>query len=116
MEGLREPDMPSGRLEALQEILKNNPSDSLARYGLAMELIKAGRFEEAVAEFQALIAVQPDHAYAYFHAGQTLEKLGRPGEARRMYQNGADAAARKGDAHARSELETALSLLPPESA
>jgi aminoglycoside phosphotransferase (APT) family kinase protein len=29
---------------------------------------------------------------------------------------GADAAARKGDAHARGELETALGLLPPESA
>ncbi len=108
--------MPSGRLEALQAILHNNPSDTLARYGLAMELVKAGRFEEAVAAFQALIAIQPDHAYAYFHAGQTLEKLGRVDEARRMYRSGADAAARKGDAHARGELETALGLLPPESA
>lgn len=107
--------MPSGRLEALQEILKNNPFDTLAHYGLAMELVKAGRLEQAVEQFRALIAIQPDHAYACFHAGQALEKLGRLGEARQMYRRGAEAAARKGDAHARSELETALGLLPPEA-
>jgi Flp pilus assembly protein TadD len=82
--------MPANRLEALQGILRDNPSDALARYGLAMELAKAGQLEAAVAEFRALIALKPDHAYAYFHTGQTLEKLGRIEEARRMYQAGAD--------------------------
>lgn len=105
--------MPIDRLEALKAILKDNPSDALARYGLAMECIKAGQFEAAVAEFQALIAIKPDHAYACFHAGQTLEKLGRPEDARSAYRKGLEAAERKGDAHARSELEAAIGLLPP---
>ncbi len=108
--------MPADRLEALRGILKDNPADALARYGLAMELVKRGEFDAAVAEFRALIEVKPDHAYAYFHAGQALEKLGRLGEARQVYQDGVEAASQKGDSHARSELEAAIVLLPPESA
>jgi Flp pilus assembly protein TadD len=107
--------MPIDRVEALNAILRENPSDPLARYGLAMELVKQGAFEAAVAEFRTLLRIQPSHAYAYFHTGQTLEKLGRRDEARCVYQDGVEAASRKGDTHARSELEAAIALLPPEN-
>lgn len=107
--------MPIDRVEALKTILRENPSDSLARYGLAMELVRNEEYEAAVAEFRTLIKEKPDHTYAYFHAGQTLEKLGRVEEARRVYQDGVEAALRKGDAHAHSELEAAVALLPPEN-
>ncbi len=103
--------MPIDRTEALKSILERNPQDSLARYGLAMEYGKTGRFEDAVTEFRKLISAAPDHAYAYFHAAQTLEKLNRLEEARAMYRDGIEAARRKGDAHALSELEAALEQL-----
>jgi predicted Zn-dependent protease len=103
--------MPIDRTEALKTILARNPGDPLARYGLAMEYVKAGRFEEAVAEFRTLVAATPDHSYAYFHGAQTLEKLNRPDEARAMYGDGIEAARRKGDTHARGELEAALEQL-----
>ncbi len=97
------------RLEVLKEILAERPQDSLARYGVGMEYIKAGRYEEAVAEFRALIAAKPDYAYAYYHGGQALERLGRLSEARGLYREG---IAHTADAHARSELQAALDLLP----
>lgn len=103
--------MPLDRLETLKSILAQNPGDALARYGLAMEFVKAGSYELAVAEFRELVALKPDHAYAYFHAGQTLEKLGRKDEARAIYAQGIEAAARKGDPHARDELQAALDQL-----
>lgn len=103
--------MPADRLEALTEILAHNPNDSLARYGLAMEYVKTGRFEEAVAEFETLLASTPEHAYACFHSGQTLEKLGHLDDARAMYRRGIEAAARQGNSHARDELQAALDLL-----
>lgn len=103
--------MPMDRLETLKSILAQNPGDALARYGLAMEYVKAGSYEQAVAEFRELVARKPDHAYAYFHAGQTLEKMGCQEEARAMYRQGVEAAARKGDSHARDELEAALEQL-----
>ncbi|MGE5489361.1 MAG: tetratricopeptide repeat protein [bacterium] len=99
------------RSELLRQILAERPGDTLARYGLAMEYLKAGRAEEAVAEFRTLIAANPGYTYAYYHAGQALEKLGRMGEARAMYEAGLAHAA---DAHSRSELQAALDLLPED--
>ena len=106
-----DPLMPGDRLEALRAILAQNPADSLARYGLAMEYVKTGSYESAVAEFRALLTAYPDYIYAYFHAGQTLEKLDRIPEAQEMYRQGIDSARRKGDAHAAEELAEALGRL-----
>jgi tetratricopeptide (TPR) repeat protein len=57
------------------------------------------------------MAADPDYAASYFHAGQTLEQLGKLEEARDVYRRGIEVTARKGDQHARSELEGALDLL-----
>jgi tetratricopeptide (TPR) repeat protein len=70
--------MASSRLETLKSMVALNPADSFSRYGLAMEYRNSGDAEAAVGEFRALIAADPGYAYAYFHAGQTLERLGRP--------------------------------------
>ncbi len=88
-----------------------NPADSFIRYGLAMEYVRTGGFEQAVEEFQALLAANPQYAAAYYQAGQALEKLGRPQEARAMYQQGIDVTTRNGDLHTRSEIQAALDLL-----
>lgn len=99
------------RLELLKNILAQDPKNTLARYGLAMEYGKTGRLEDAVTEYRELVAHNPDYAYAYFQGGQALEKLGRTEEAREMYAQGVEAATRVGDQHARSELQAALDML-----
>jgi tetratricopeptide (TPR) repeat protein len=103
--------MSNTRLEALKAMVALNPADSFSRYGLAMEYRNNGDSEAAVAEFRALIAADPAYAYAYFHAGQTLERMSRADEARELYRLGIEAAVRKGDHHAQSELQGALDLL-----
>jgi tetratricopeptide (TPR) repeat protein len=103
--------MAANRIDALKRMLEQNPRDSFLRYGLAMEHRNAGDLEAAVAEFQRIIAANPDYVAAYFHGGQTLERLARVEEARAMYRSGIEASLRTGDAHARSELEAALSVL-----
>jgi tetratricopeptide (TPR) repeat protein len=104
--------MPVDRLEILKNMVAQNPSDAFARYGLAMELAKSGDLEGALGEFRNLLSHNPDYAAAYFHGGQTLEKLGRIEDARDMYQKGIDVTSRTGDQHTRSELQGALDLLP----
>lgn len=99
------------RLQALRNILDRNPADSFARYGLAMEFVKAGDYEAALAEFESLLAVAPNYLYAYYHAGQALEKLGRLEQAKNMYRRGLEAAVAAGDSHAQSELSGALEQL-----
>ena len=103
--------MASSRLETLKSMVAQNPNDSFLRYGLAMEYKNAGDLEDAVREFRELMAVNPDYSAAYFHGGQALEKLGRLEEARTLYQQGIEVTTRKGDLHARSEMQAALDLL-----
>ena len=62
-------------------------------------------------EFHELRRLNPDYSATYFHAGQTLERMGRIDEARAMYQEGIEVTGRKGDLHARGELQGALDLL-----
>jgi tetratricopeptide (TPR) repeat protein len=103
--------MASTRLEILKGMVAQNPNDSFSRYGLAMEYRNTGDLASAVREFRALIAAHPDYSAAYFHAGQTLERLGVPAEARDVYLRGIEATTRKGDFHTRNEIQAALDLM-----
>ena len=103
--------MASTRLDILKSMVAQNPNDSFSRYGLAMEYRNGGDLEAAMREFRELIAINPDYAYAYFHGGQTLERLGRLDEAGEMYRAGIASAMRTGDQHAKGELQGALDLL-----
>jgi tetratricopeptide (TPR) repeat protein len=96
------------RIQLLEQILSQDPSSKLARYGLAMEYVNTGEWALAIPEFEAVLATDPAYSAAYYHGGQTLEKMGRLDEAREFYRRGI-AATR--DPHALGELEAALSIL-----
>ncbi len=100
------------RVQTLKAMLAEDPENRFARYGLAMEYKNSGQMHTAVQEFRALLASDPNYAAAYFHGGQTLEKMGLLEEARDLYQRGVEATDRTGDAHTRSELQAALEMLP----
>jgi tetratricopeptide (TPR) repeat protein len=100
--------LATSRIDVLKQLLAHDPSSTFARYGLAMEYVNVGQLEAAVAEFEAILRDEPSYGAAYFHGGQTLEKLGRLDDARDFYRRGV-AAAR--DPHARSELQAALDIL-----
>ena len=104
--------METTRIDILKQLLEQNPGSTFARYGLAMEYVKAGELETAVAEFQAIAAADPAYSAAYFHGGQTLEKLGRLSDARGFYREG---IAKTRDEHARSEMQAALDVLGPDA-
>ena len=99
------------RLEALKDLVKQNPADTFARYGLAMEYARAGEYAAAAAEYQAIAEAHPDYAAAYYQGGQALERLGRADAAREFYRQGIAVTTRLGDMHARDQLQEALDLL-----
>src|SRR3954468_12867879 len=104
--------MATNRLEMLEQMVSRDPNNTFARYGLAMEVANSGDWARAIVEFRTLLQHDQDYAAAYYHAGQTLEKMGDLEQARTMYEEGIEASTRKGDLHTRSEIEAALSLLP----
>src|SRR5580693_7386505 len=103
--------MTNNRLDILRGMIAANPSDSFARYGLAMEYVKGGDLREAVDEFEQLLKANPSYPAAYFHGGQALEKLGKIEEARALYQKGIEVTTAMNDLHTRSELQAALDIL-----
>ena len=99
------------RIVALAEILSANPSDSFARYGLAMEFSNQGDFDRSLQEFTTLLGNTPDYTAGYFMAAQTLVKAGRPDDARKMLTDGIASALRTGNRHAQSEMQAMLDEL-----
>jgi tetratricopeptide (TPR) repeat protein len=95
----------------LQKFVAARPGDPFPRYGLAQEHKNAGRLQEARDEFAILLRDHPDYTAGYLHAGNVSLALGQRDEARGLYQRGIEACLRKGDGHARGELEGALEAL-----
>ena len=59
-------------------------------------------------EFELVLQSDASYGAAYYHGGQTLEKLGQFEAARGYYRRGLEASR---DPHTRGELEAALAIL-----
>ena len=103
--------MSENRLEILKNLVAQNPGDSFARYGLAMAWAGAGDHAQAVEQYRKLLEINPNYVAAYYHGGQSLEKLGKLEDAREMYRRGIQVSTQIGDLHTRGELEAVLDLL-----
>jgi predicted Zn-dependent protease len=99
------------KIAGLREILALDAKNSFARYGIAMELAGHGDTDEALREFDALLANDPDYTAAYFMSAQTLANAGRTREAVERLKGGVSCAARTGNRHALSEMQAMLDEL-----
>jgi tetratricopeptide (TPR) repeat protein len=102
--------MPS-RIELLRGFMTQRPDDPFPHYALALEYKNAGDLAAAWETFSSLLERHGDYVAAYLHAGNTLVALGRPVDARSVYERGLAACVRKGDTHAHGELAGALASL-----
>jgi predicted Zn-dependent protease len=99
------------KIASLKEILAQDPKNSFARYGIAMELAGRGEIESALAEFSTLLANDPNYTAGYFMAAQILANAGRNGEAIERLKVGIACARRTGNNHALSEMQAMLDEL-----
>lgn len=88
----------------MRNFVATRPNDAFARYGLAMEQMKLGQLDDAIASFEALLENNPHYIAAYYHAARALVAAGRRDGAKAMVARGAAACEAKGDLHAREEL------------
>src|SRR5229473_7814905 len=96
------------RRQMLEELVAKKPDDAFSRYGLALECMNSGDSAAADQHFRALLERNADYIPAYLMYGQLLVRESRPAEARVVLSSGITAADKKGDQHARSEMETLL--------
>jgi thioredoxin-like negative regulator of GroEL len=99
------------RRQMLEEFVTKKPDDAFSRYGLALECMNTGDSAAADTHFRALIEGNADYIPAYLMYAQLLAHESRAAEAKQVLSTGIAAATKKGDQHARSEMETLLGEL-----
>ena len=101
----------SDKLPKLQAMLEKQPNDPFLLYGIALEYKKLDETGLAIEFLDRTLEADGGYCYAYFQKGQVYEQTGDVAAAKAAYEKGVVAAKEKGDVHAQSELEGALSML-----
>ena len=95
------------RRQFLEDALRENPENTFARYGLALELAKDDP-TSAWFHFEHLLLHQPEYSATYYQAGMFLINQGRLDEAHKVLAAGVEVTGRQGKQHAQRELQAAL--------
>jgi Flp pilus assembly protein TadD len=96
------------RIKALHEMVKRNPTDPRAHFGLAAEYEKLELWDAVVEELQQYLAMTEDEGNAWGRLGKALRNAGRNGEARDAYTRGIAAAHAHGHPSMAAEFEEIL--------
>lgn len=99
------------RIEQLEKLLAAEPNDVFLNFALAMELAKLGRTAAGLAQFDRVIALNPNYAPAYFQKGKTFLDAGDHDGARATLRLGVERATAAGDHHAAAEMSELLQVL-----
>ena len=105
------PNPTSDKLTKLFALLERQPADAFLLYGIGMEYQKLDDFPRAIEFFNKTLAADPGYCYAYYQRAQTQELAGDTAAAKLSYEEGIATANRVGDAHAKSELQSARDML-----
>ncbi len=92
-------------------MLQKSPEDTFLNFGLAMEIAKEGRIDDAVAQFDRVLRIDPSYLTAYFQKANTLLSAGIVPEARRALTDGIAAARMAGDSHTEEEMQALLATI-----
>ena len=104
------PEAEKSRRQFLEDALLENPENTFARYGLALELAK-DEPASAWSHFEYLLLHQPEYSATYYQAGIFLINQGRLENARKVLAAGVEVTGRQGKQHAQRELQAALDEL-----
>lgn len=86
--------MPTDRIAAFRDMLEKQPDNHTVRFGLANELLKALRFEEAADELGLYLQKQDDEGNGWLRYAEALRVSGRDKDARDAITKGVEAATR----------------------
>ncbi|MDT8369561.1 MAG: tetratricopeptide repeat protein [Longimicrobiales bacterium] len=101
----------SDRLASLRRLAEARPDDPRARFGLAIELLSAGRTAEGVDELRAYLEVGKDEGNAWGRLAAALVELGRVEEAIAAWERGIDVALDHGHPTMAEEFRMALETI-----
>jgi Flp pilus assembly protein TadD len=71
---------------ALEKAKRREPNKASIRESLGIAYFRIARYEEAAAEFRAVLELSPVNDYAHYALGRCLEKQGKDTEANGHYK------------------------------
>src|SRR5678810_1511321 len=95
----------------MRAMVQKNPSNVLARFGLANEALKAQLYEEAAEHLRIYLDSHEDEGNGYGRLAEALVHLDRVDEARDALRRGIEAARNFGHPSMASEFEARLDEL-----
>ena|SRR3989454_6229730 len=78
--------MPAQATVPLEKAKRREPDKASIREALGIAYFRIHRYEEAEAEFRAVLELSPTDDYAHYALGRCLEKQGRSAEANGHYK------------------------------
>lgn len=99
------------RLEKLQQLLQDDPTDPFLHYGIANEFLNLGDAATGIEKLRNTIEQFPDYVAAYFRVGQALAEDDQPDDARQIVTTGIAVAKKVGNDHAAAEMGEFLQML-----
>jgi predicted Zn-dependent protease len=96
------------RIETFRTLVARSPDNPLARFGLANELLKARRWQEAATELEAYLAAHDDEGNGWGRLAEARAAQGDMEGARAALRSGIEASRRHGHPGMASELEMRL--------
>lgn len=89
-------------------MLESDPENTLVRFGLANEYLKAEQYEEAISALNDYLQRADDEGAAFGMLARAYEKVGQRAEAREAYMRGIEAAQLHGHPSMADEYRTTL--------
>jgi Flp pilus assembly protein TadD len=77
---------PAQATVPLEKAKREEPGKASIREALGIAYFRIGRFQEAEAEFRAVLELSPVNDYAHYALGRCLDQLGRDTEAQGHYK------------------------------
>jgi len=105
----------SDMIDALQELLRENPQDFETHFMLGQAYFDAADYARAVESLEAVIRLNPEFPAAYRWLGNSYEKLNRPHDAASIYRRGIDISERSGWLQPSKEMRVFLKRLLREN-
>ena len=98
------------RIESIRALLAKDPDDVFLTYSLAMELVAAEQFADALKTFARCFELDAGYLAAFVEAGKCARAAGRADEARKHFERALELAQSAGETHTadavRQQMET----------
>jgi len=88
--------MAASRIEVFQQMLEGDPENTMVRFGLANELLKAERWEEAIAALNEYLQRADDEGAAYGMLARAYEQTAQRDRARAALERGVEVSLAHG--------------------